>query len=159
MNVGKTQTVQLKAAQEAVDHFAAFLKTTRPLRKALARLAETSAILYLFSMTVLKDMAAMLSDPHKWAKRVEGQQGKEMAAWVRKPSDEEKLRKALAAELVAKAKHNAAPGKRKGLASSSDGSGDAASKSESAGSGSASSSSSESAGSKATSKKAKKSRK
>ena len=64
MNVGKTRALQLKAAQEAVDHFAAFLKDNKALRKALARLAETSAILYLFSMTVLKDMA-LLKDPHK----------------------------------------------------------------------------------------------
>ena len=110
-NVGKTQTVQSEVHG--------------PLRGFPD--GQQSTVLYLFSATAFKDVAA-LSNSH------EGQEGKEMAAETRKPTDKEKLRKALAAELVAK--RNAAPSKRKGLASSSSDSGDAACKSESAGSGS-----------------------
>ena len=37
MNVGKTQALQLKAAQEAVEHFAAFLKGLPVLRSFLSQ--------------------------------------------------------------------------------------------------------------------------
>ncbi|CAE7611048.1 unnamed protein product [Symbiodinium natans] len=121
LNVGKDKQPSERDVNRSIKHFVGFL-TDSPdeLHKHLARLASATGVLYLFAMTVLKDMA-LLGDPAAWAKLIEGKQGKDVAAWMKKPKDREKLRQAVSAELMAKVKNNdKARGKKRRVSDSSE---------------------------------------
>lgn len=111
LDVGKTRRPGDKSLKKAVKVFEEYLREDDgSLRRNLARLASDAAALYLFAMTLLKDMA-FIRNPKDWAKKVEGKQGSEIKAWQKKPSDRARLQAALVAEIVAKASANdPAPG-------------------------------------------------
>ena len=121
LDVGKTGQPREKAIKKAIKGFVEFLQDDDgTLRRNLARLASDAAALYLFAMTLLKDMA-LVSSPKEWAAKVEGKQSDEVKAWLRKPKDDAKLLAALVHELLAKVEKNepAAGKKRKASDTSS----------------------------------------
>jgi hypothetical protein len=106
LNVGKTGQPAEKAVKKAMKVFVEYLKEDDgTLSRNLARLASDAAGLYLFAMTLLKDMA-LLADPESWAGKVEGKQGDAVKAWQRKPKSTDKLLAALVAELMGKIQKN-----------------------------------------------------
>ena len=121
LNVGKEGQPTEKDVKKALKVFVAYLKDDEGgLERPLARLASHSAALYLFAMTLLKDLA-LLQNPKQWAAKVEGQQSNAVKAWQKQPTDGKKLEKALVAELMEKVRTNK-PGrdqKRKASDSSS----------------------------------------
>ena len=121
LDVGKTGQPREKAIKKAIKGFVEYLQDDDgTLRRNLARLASDAAALYLFAMTLLKDMA-LVSSPKEWAAKVEGKQSDEVKAWLRKPKDDAKLLAALVHELLAKVEKNepAAGKKRKASDTSS----------------------------------------
>ena len=122
LNVGKEGHPREDDIKKAMKTFAAYLQDDPDqLRVALARLAADASCLYLWAMTLLKDMA-LLQHPKDWAKKVEGKQSEAVKAWMRPPTDVDKLRKALVTEVMAKVKsHQPTKGqKRKASESSSE---------------------------------------
>ena len=112
LDVGKTRQPSEKSLKKAVQIFVEYLLNDGDgsLRRNLARLASDAAALYLFAMTLLKDMA-FIHNAKDWAKKVEGKQRNEVRAWQKKPNDRARLLAALLAEIVAKARANdPAPG-------------------------------------------------
>eukprot|EP00435_Cladocopium_sp_Y103_P048028 s802_g14.t1 len=120
LNLGKTGRPEEKRLKKAVKVFDTYLEENKTdLPRHLARLASRSASLYLFSMTLLKDMA-LLCNPEKWAKKVEGEQRSQVKAWLKKPRDRAKKQAALLAEIAAKASTNdPAPGRKRRAGASS----------------------------------------
>ena len=120
LNVGKSGQPAESDVKDAVKTFVAYLKDPKgTLHRNLTRLATDAAALYLFAMTLLKDMA-LVQSPEGWAEKVEGKQSDAVKAWKRKPADENKLRQALVAELMAKVENNEpAPGKKRRVSDSS----------------------------------------
>jgi len=107
LDVGKTGQPREKAIKKALKGFVEYLQEDDgTLRRNLARLASDAAALYLFAMTLLKDMA-LVSNPKEWAAKVEGKQSDEVKAWLRKPKDDAKLLAALVHELLAKVEKKA----------------------------------------------------
>ena len=108
LNVGKTGQPAEKTVKKAMKVFVEFLdEDDGTLVRNLARLASDAAGLYLFSMTLLKDMA-LLADPEAWAGKVEGKQKDAVKAWVKKPTNTEKLLTALVSELMDKSQQQRA---------------------------------------------------
>ena len=120
LNVGKSGQPAESDVKDAVKTFVAYLQDPKgTLHRNLTRLATDAAALYLFAMTLLKDMA-LVQSPEGWAEKVEGKQSDAVKAWKRKPADEKKLRQALVAELMAKVESNEpAPGKKRRVSDSS----------------------------------------
>ena len=120
LNVGKSGQPAESDVKDAVKTFVAYLQDPKgTLHRNLTRLATDAAALYLFAMTLLKDMA-LVQSPEGWAEKVEGKQSDAVKAWKRKPADEKKLRQALVAELMAKVENNEpAPGKKRRVSDSS----------------------------------------
>ena len=117
LDVGKTGQPREKAIKKALKGFVEYLQDDDgTLRRNLARLASDAAALYLFAMTLLKDMA-LVSNPKEWAAEVEGKQSDEMNSWLRKPKDDAKLLAALVHELLAKVEKNEPAGGKKRKAS------------------------------------------
>ena len=117
LDVGKTGQPREKAIKKALKGFVEYLQEDDgTLRRNLARLASDAAALYLFAMTLLKDMA-LVSNPKEWAAKVEGKQSDEVKAWLRKPKDDAKLLAALVHELLAKVEKNEPAGGKKRKAS------------------------------------------
>ena len=120
LNVGKSGQPAESDVKDAVKTFVAYLQDPKgTLHRNLTRLATDAAALYLFAMTLLKDMA-LVQSPEGWAEKVEGKQSDAVKAWKRKPADEKKLRQALVTELMAKVENNEpAPGKKRRVSDSS----------------------------------------
>ena len=120
LNVGKSGQPAESDVKDAVKTFVAYLQDPKgTLHRNLTRLATDAAALYLFAMTLLKDMA-LVQSPEGWAEKVEGKQSDAVKAWKRKPADEKKLRQALVAELMVKVENNEpAPGKKRRVSDSS----------------------------------------
>ena len=117
LDVGKTGQPRENAIKKALKGFVEYLQDDDgTLRRNLARLASYAAALYLFAMTLLKDMA-LVSNPKEWAAKVEGKQSDEVKAWLRKPKDDAKLLAALVHELLAKVEKNEPAGGKKRKAS------------------------------------------
>ena len=113
LNVGKTGQPTEEAVKAAVKTFVQYLQDpTGELHRSLTRLASDAAGLYLFAMTLLKDMA-LVQNPQGWADKVDGKQLDAVKAWKRKPTDEKKLRQALVAALMAKVQENEPPPSKK----------------------------------------------
>ena len=113
LNVGKTGQPTEEAVKAAVKTFVQYLQDpTGELHRSLTRLASDTAGLYLFAMTLLKDMA-LVQNPQGWADKVDGKQIDAVKAWKRKPTDEKKLRQALVAALMAKVQENEPPPSKK----------------------------------------------
>ena len=113
LNVGKTGQPTEEAVKAAVKTFVQYLQDpTGELHRSLTRLASDAAGLYLFAMTLLKDMA-LVQNPQGWADKVDGKQIDAVKAWKRKPTDEKKLRQALVAALMAKVQENEPPPSKK----------------------------------------------
>ena len=108
LNVGKTGKPKEKDVKAAVQTFVDYLQQENAeFYKGLQCLAKDAAGLYLFAMTLLKDIA-LLQNPREWAAKVGGAQGAEVKSWKRRPEDPEKLKKMLVAELMAKVEKNEA---------------------------------------------------
>ena len=106
LNVGKSKQPDEGDVKKAVKTFVTFATGgTEDLVKHLGRLASSSAVLYLCSMTLLKDLA-LFDDLPSWAKSIEGKQSKAVQAWAKRPGDKDKLRAALVQELMAKIRNN-----------------------------------------------------
>ncbi|OLP76211.1 hypothetical protein AK812_SmicGene43890 [Symbiodinium microadriaticum] len=106
LNVGKSKQPDECDVKKAVKTFVTFATGgTEDLVKHLGRLASSSAVLYLCSMTLLKDLA-LFDDLPSWAKSIEGKQSKAVQAWAKRPGDKDKLRAALVQELMAKIRNN-----------------------------------------------------
>ena len=120
LNVGKEGHPREDDIKKAIKTFVAYLQDDPDqLRVALARLAADASCLYLCAMTLLKDMA-LLQHPKDWAKKVEGKQSEAVKAWMRRPTDVDKLRKALVTEVMAKVKsHQPSKGQKRKASESS----------------------------------------
>ena len=119
LNVGKSKQPDESDVKKAVKTLVTFATGgTEDLVKHLGRLASSSAVLYLCSMTLLKDLA-LFDDLPSWAKSIEGKQNKAIQAWAKRPGDKEKLRAALVQELMAKIRNNRKESGKKRRASDS----------------------------------------
>lgn len=120
LDVGKTGRPSEKEVKKATQTFVRYLREDDgSLRRNLARQASESAALYLFSMTLLKDMA-LIRNPKVWVSKLEGKQSDDVKSWQRKPQDAEKMVAALVKELMTKIdSHQPEAGKRRKASDSS----------------------------------------
>ena len=121
LNVGKEGQPPEEDIKRAMKTFVTYLQDDPDqLWVSLARLAADASCLYVWAMTLLKDMA-LLQHPKEWAKKIEGKQTEVVKAWMRRPMDVEKLRKALVSELMTKVKsHKPSKGQKRKASDSSD---------------------------------------
>ena len=90
LNVGKEGRPEEADIKKALKGFVDYLqKDPDNVQVPLARLAADASCLYLFAMSLLKDMA-LVQHPKEWAKKMEGKQSEAVKAWIRRPTDVEK---------------------------------------------------------------------
>ena len=120
LNVGKEGQPREEDIKRAMKTFVTYVQDDPDqLRVSLARLAADTSCLYVWAMTLLKDMA-LLQHPKDWASKMEGKQTEVVKAWMRRPTDVEKLRKALVSELMTKVKsHKPSKGQKRKASESS----------------------------------------
>ena len=119
LNVGREKKISTHAAKSAIDHFMTFHKEKgSDFMKALARCASFSATSFLFSMTLLKDLA-LLDDLPSLADNMECENiTKAMKAWKKDSGNVEKFKEMLLEDFMLKVKKNGTDRKRKAADSS-----------------------------------------